>query len=117
MKTIAPILLGLLLAPLFLLRVADAAELVLLSDGKSDYQIVVPDHVETELLTECLNQAARLVQTAFQANGVELPVVREKNRDPAKPALFLGNTEFRQNRFRKCLRHNFPMVVETRGFT
>ena len=94
MKIIAPILPGLLLAPFFLLRVADAAELVLLSDGKSDYQIVVPDHVETELLTECLNQAARLVQTAFLANGAEVPVVREKKRDPAKPALFLGNTEF-----------------------
>lgn len=94
MKIIVPILLGLLLAPLFLSPAASAADLVLLSDGKSDYQIVVPDHVETELLTECLNQAARLVQTAFQANGAEVPVVREKNRDPAKPALFLGNTEF-----------------------
>jgi hypothetical protein len=94
MKIIVPILLGLLLAPLSLLRVAGAADLVLLSDSKSDYQIVIPDHVETEVLAECLNQTARLVQTAFQANGVELPVVREKKRDPAKPALFLGNTEF-----------------------
>ena len=54
MKIIVPILLGLLLAPLFLSRVGDAADLVLLSDGKSDYQIVVPDHAETEVLDECL---------------------------------------------------------------
>ena len=47
MKIIAPILLGLLLAPFFLSPAASAADLVLLSDGKSDYQIVVPDHVET----------------------------------------------------------------------
>jgi len=51
MKTTLPILLGLLLAPLVLLRVADAADLVLLGDGKSDYQIVVPDSPYTELLT------------------------------------------------------------------
>jgi len=65
MKNTLTISLSLLLAPLLSLHVADAADLVLLSEGKSDYQIVVPDGGETELLTECLNQTARLVQTAF----------------------------------------------------
>jgi hypothetical protein len=40
-----------------------AADLVLLRDGKSDYQIVVPDMLATPALTESLNQTARLVQT------------------------------------------------------
>ena len=52
-----------------------AADLVLLSDGKSDYQIVIPDELETPALSEGLAQTARLLQTAFQANGAEVPVV------------------------------------------
>ena len=93
-KTILPILMSLLLVPLLLLHAANAEDLVLLSEGKSDYQIVVPDSAETELLTECLSQTARLVQTAFAANGAEMPVAKESDRDPAKPALFLGSTGF-----------------------
>ena len=73
-----------------------AADLTLLSDGKSDYQIVVPDKLETPALTECLNQTARLVQTAFKANGADVGVVTESQRDAAKPALLLGNTRFAQ---------------------
>ena len=94
MRITLPIHLSLLSAQLCLSHVAEAADLVLLHEGKSNYQIVVPDSAETELLTECLNQTARLVQTAFAANGAEVPVVRESDRDPEKPALFLGNTEF-----------------------
>ena len=74
MKTATPIFLSLLLAPLFLLHMACGADLVLLSEGKSNYQIVVPDSTESELLTECLNQTARLVQTAFAASGAEVPI-------------------------------------------
>ncbi|MFT5468369.1 MAG: hypothetical protein ACI8UO_003478 [Verrucomicrobiales bacterium] len=75
---------------------AIAADLTLLNDGKSDYQIVVPDKLETSALTECLNQTARLVQTAFAANGAEVEVVLESERDAAKPALFLGDTRIAQ---------------------
>jgi hypothetical protein len=71
-----------------------AADLSLLSEGKSDYQIVVPDSLETPTLTECLNQTARLVQTTFAASGVEVAVVPESHRDATKPALLLGNTRF-----------------------
>ncbi len=71
-----------------------AADLSLLNAGKSDYQIVVPDMLETPALTECLKQTARLVQSAFKANGVEVAVVTETQRDAAKPALMLGNTQF-----------------------
>jgi hypothetical protein len=73
---------------------AHAAELVLLRDGQSDYQIVVPDAQATSALSECLEQTARLVQTAFQANGAAVAVVRESARDAAKPSMFLGNTQF-----------------------
>jgi len=72
------------------------ADVTLLSEGRSDYQIVLPDTLETPELTECLNQTARLVQTAFIANGVDVGVVTETQRDSAKPALLLGNTRFAQ---------------------
>ena len=84
---------ALLLAPL---AATHAAEFSLLSAGKSDYQIVLPDAPETPELTECLNQTARLVQTAFKANGVDVSVVTETRRDASKPALLLGNTRFAQ---------------------
>lgn len=71
-----------------------AADLVVLSEGKSDYQIVVPDRLETPALTEGLAQTARLLQTAFRANGAEVPVVAESARETSRPALFLGATAF-----------------------
>jgi hypothetical protein len=86
----------LLLALCLLAFSATAADLVLLSDGKSDYQIVVPDKLETQALTDGLAQTARLLQTAFQANGVEVVVVVESQRDVSKPGLLLGNTRFAQ---------------------
>ena len=91
MKRPLQLLAALLLAPLATLH---AADLSLLSDGRSDYQIVLPDKMETPALTECLNQTARLVQTAFKANGIDVSVVTESQRDAAKPALLLGNTRF-----------------------
>jgi hypothetical protein len=83
-----------ILALCFLAFSATAADLVLLSDGKSDYQIVVPDKLPTEALTECVQQTARLVQAVFKANGAEVSVVTEGKRDAAKAALFLGDTQF-----------------------
>jgi hypothetical protein len=71
---------------------AFGADLLLLSDGKSDYQIVVPDKLATASLTACMAQTARLVQTAFKANGADVSVVTEGKRDPAKPGIYLGDT-------------------------
>lgn len=93
MKFNATLLIALLLAAAWPLH---AADLSLLSESKSDYQIVLPDSLETPALTECLNQTARLVQTTFAANGVEIAVVTESRRDVTKPALLLGNTRFAQ---------------------
>ncbi len=69
-----------------------AADLVLAANGRSDYQIVVPDQYPSPAIGECLSQTARLLQTAFKANGVEVPVVPEGHRDPTKPAICLGDT-------------------------
>lgn len=69
-----------------------AAELVLAAGGRSEYQIVVPDEYPSPAIGECLSQTARLVQTAFQVNGFEVPVVPEGQRDSARPAIYLGDT-------------------------
>ena len=71
-----------------------AADVVLLNSNKSDYQIVLPDQLPTPGLSECLKQTARLVESAFKANGAEVSIIAESERDPAKPSLFLGNTRF-----------------------
>lgn len=68
----------------------------MLDAGKSDYQIVVPDNPDSQSLTDDLAQTARLLQTAFQANGTDVAVVTENQREAAKPALMLGNTRFAQ---------------------
>ena len=75
---------------------AVAADVVLLRDGKSDYQIVVPDKHPTPAVADGVNQTARLVQVAFKASGADVAVVAEKDRDAAKPAIYLGNTSFAQ---------------------
>lgn len=72
----------------------NAAGLVLAAEGKSNCQIIVPDASPTPAIGECLNQTARLVQTAFKANGADVPVVTESKRDPARPGIFLGDTTF-----------------------
>jgi len=82
--------------PILLALTGHAAALTLLDAGKSDYQIVVPDKLETQALTDCMVQTARLLQTAFKANGAEVTVVPESQRDAAKPALLLGNTRLAQ---------------------
>ncbi len=71
-----------------------AADLTLLRDGSSDYQIVIPDRQDTPAMAACLDQTARLLQTAFQANGAAIRVVPESRREAARPSLWLGNTDF-----------------------
>jgi len=71
---------------------ATAGDLVLAAEGRSEYQVVLPDQYPSPAIGECLGQTARLLQTAFKANGVEVAVVPEGQRDPAKPAIYLGDT-------------------------
>ena len=88
----------LLLATLAATSSAPAADLVLAADGKSDYQIVVPDQSATEGITAGLTQTARLLQAAFKANGAEVAIVSEAKRDAAKPGIFLGDTAFARSK-------------------
>ena len=71
-----------------------ADDLTLAVDGKSDYQIIVPDSSPGEAIATRLVQVARLVQNVFKANGCSVPVVAEKDRNQAKPGMYLGNTAF-----------------------
>ena len=71
---------------------AQAADVVLARGGKSEYQIVVADAAPS--VGEGLQQAARLLQVALKANGAEVSVVAESKRNPAKPAIWLGDTAF-----------------------
>lgn len=72
----------------------EEVELVLADKGKTDYQIVLP---ATNLVPEIgkrLDQIARLTRTAFATNGFDIQVVPEDKLDPAKPGIFLGDTDF-----------------------
>lgn len=71
-----------------------ADELVLADKGKSEHQIVMPDNIPAPEVGEWLEQAALLVQSAFKANGFNLPIVKEGAKDPAKPAIYLGDLFF-----------------------
>ena len=71
-----------------------AADLVIADGSKCEYQIVLPDSVPNPSVEQSLQQTARLMQVAFQANGFEVPVVVEAKRNTTKPGLFLGDTAF-----------------------
>ena len=79
---------------LFSAPFTEAEDLMLASDGKSEHQIVLPDTALSSAVGECLDQTARLVQVAFEANEIDVMVVKEGERDPAKPGLYLGDTAF-----------------------
>ncbi len=92
-KIAVPVLITLLFAALFPI-VGTADDLVLSDNGTSDYQIILPNHYPTPAIAADMKQVARLVQTAFKANGIDLPIVDESARDTAKPGILLGDTEF-----------------------
>ena len=76
--------------------------LVIAEKGTSDYQIVLPDSYPTPAIGADMQQVARLLQTAFRANGAELAVGTEAARDKAKPALYLGATSFARTHGVEC---------------
>jgi len=76
----------------------NAADLVLLDNRVSEYQIAIPDRFASPTMAESVQQTARLMQVAFQASGAEVAVTAESDRVKTKPTIFLGDTEFaRQN--------------------
>lgn len=79
-----------------------AALLVIADKGMSGHQIVLPDNYPTPAIGADMQQVARLLQTAFKANGAELAVVAEAARDKAKPAIYLGATSFARTHGVEC---------------
>ena len=74
---------------------ARSKELVIAKDGKSNYQIVIPDSSPDKAIEDSLKQAGRLLQTSFTKSGFNLlPIVKEKDRVSGTPAIFLGDTKF-----------------------
>ncbi|MBR2872828.1 MAG: DUF4838 domain-containing protein [Lentisphaeria bacterium] len=69
------------------------ADLLIADGNKSTYQIVVQDPVANKALDKFIFLGGQLLQdTIFKATGAKLPLVREKERIPGKPAIFIGNT-------------------------
>ncbi len=67
-----------------------SAELPIIDDGHSAYQIVLPTDANRHLKAA----AQMLSNTLAEMTDVKLPVVSENIMDSAKPGIHLGNTEF-----------------------
>lgn len=88
-----------------------------LKDGKSSFQIVLPDQydnagTETHLLT-----AAKCLQKEFQAaSGVLLPIRKESSMDPNRPSIFIGNTGMtRKAGFEPASFRDFSYVIAAKN--
>lgn len=81
-------------------------DLSLWNAGKTGYQIVLPDTgaLPAATLTGSLQQTARMLQTAFEANGVKVSVVQESQREPSKPGIYLGQTKYAAQQVPDALR-------------
>ena len=64
-------------------------DLVLGTPGNTSYQLVIPEDAG-----ESLEQSAELIRKAFDASGINLPVVTEMRKNRSKPGIYLGDTEF-----------------------
>ncbi len=73
---------------------AIAASLVLAENGKTDYQIVIPDKGREEIVDNWLSAAAKLMQATFEKNGFKIGVVEEAAKAKDKPGIYLGATGF-----------------------
>ena len=72
----------------------NAGDLVIAENGKCDYQIVIPDKSESEIVDQWLLMTAKLMETAFAKNGFDVDVFRESEKAKAKRGIYLGATEF-----------------------
>ena len=81
-----------MLSAVLLLSTASAADLVLAENGKSDYQIVLPDAVPGATINRTLASAAEVMREMFKSNGCTVAVVKESLADKQKPGIYLGDT-------------------------
>ncbi len=71
-----------------------AAPVTLFKDGKSQFQIVLPDHYDNPGIGIYLKEAAQRLQDAIrEASGAELPIVSESKMKANQPAILLGKTD------------------------
>ena len=73
---------------------AHAGDLVIAENGKCDYQIVIPDMAQDEIVDRWLLMTAKLMQAAFEKNGFTINVVKEGEKADNKPGIYLGATRF-----------------------
>ncbi len=83
-----------------------APSLVLAENGKTDYQIVIPDKGKEEIVDNWLFAAAKLMQAAFEKNGFSIDVVEESAKVKDKPGIYLGATEFAKKSGIKVEQHD-----------
>lgn len=89
---------------------------VLAANGRTTYQLVLPDRLPDPQIEALLREAARLVQQAFAQNGFALPIVAEAQRDAARPGLFLGDTAFaREQGLDLAALHGWAYVLKRAG--
>ena len=70
------------------------AAVVVADNGKSAYQIVVPETSGDKTLDDYVTLGGKVIQTAiFKAAGVKVPLMTESKMIPGKPAIFVGNTK------------------------
>lgn len=69
-------------------------DLILGVGGKTGHQIIVPDTIADERLEKSVNNAAALMQEAFAAQGIEITVAKESEKNPDLHGIYLGDTAF-----------------------
>ena len=89
------IILGLLSGILLTGTFCHAADLTVAEkNAKSSYQIAVPESTGNKTMDTLLMTAANVLHSTIrQATGVYLPVVKENSKDPAKPTIYIGDTQ------------------------
>lgn len=79
----------------------DAKDLVIVENGQSRYQIVIPEPNgrKDDLTDRNLKETADLLQECIEkSTGAKLPVVTEGRCDSAKPGIYIGNTVFARSK-------------------
>ena len=69
--------------------ILSGGEIVIAENGRSDYEIVVPEDGD-ELSPFYLEAGKMLSESIFRAVSVRIPLLREHQRTPGKKALFIG---------------------------
>ncbi len=69
-------------------------DLILGINGQTRHQIILPDSIPDVRLETSVKAAANLMRTAFAAQGIDLPIAKESEKDPERHGIYLGATTF-----------------------